>query len=102
MSDYPTLENLFAAYFHQDWAAEHATADAVIDYYRGAESADQVEAAREELDRLLAQDYDEHALAQLARGLGSEYDPTREGRSWRDWLESLRQRLTPRPRPAPR
>ena len=30
MRDYPTLENLFAAYFHQDWAVEHGSADEVI------------------------------------------------------------------------
>lgn len=93
MSDYPALENFLAAYFHQDWAMEHATPGAVVAYYRGAESPEQVAATRDELSRLLAQDLDEAALGTAARRLGSEYDPTRDGGSWRGWLEDVRAAL---------
>lgn len=89
----PTLENFFAAYFHQDWAAEHATADAVIDFYRDHESPDQVDGARAELDALLGKELDEAALGARVTALGCEYDPTRDGQTWRGWLQRLAQRL---------
>lgn len=93
MSDYPTLENLFAAYFHQDWAMEHATPDAVVDHYRRSEAPAQVAAARSDLERLLSRGYDEPALGRAVRDLGSEYDPTREGGTWQAWLERIGERL---------
>lgn len=93
MSEYPTLENFFAAYFHQDWAHEHDSADAVVDTYRDSESEATVARAREELDRLLARDLDELALAAQLRALGSEYDPTLAGDSWCGWLAAIAQRL---------
>ncbi|MDH5824748.1 contact-dependent growth inhibition system immunity protein [Luteimonas sp. RD2P54] len=93
MNDFPALENFFAAYFHQDWAQEHATADAVVDYYRDGESDETVARTRDELDRLLARDLDGLALAAQLRALGCEYDPTREGGNWQAWLLEVRQRL---------
>ena len=93
MSDYPALENFLAAYFHQDWAMEHATPDAVVAYYRDSESTEQVAATREELARLLAQGLDDEALGTTLRKLGSEYDPTRDGVSRRDWLTGMQASL---------
>ena len=93
MSDFPALENFLAAYFHQDWALEHATPDAVVDYYRDSESTEQVAATRDDLARLLAREPDEEALGAAARRLGSEYDPTRDGGSWRGWLDAVLARL---------
>lgn len=96
MSDYPALENFLAAYFHQDWAMEHATPAAVVGYYRDSESAEQVAATRDDLERLLARDLDDAALGAAARRLGSEYDPTREGVSWREWLSGVQASLSDR------
>ncbi|AOH35323.1 contact-dependent growth inhibition system immunity protein [Luteimonas sp. JM171] len=95
MSDYPTLENFFSAYFHQDWMMEHDTADAVVDAWRKGESDEYIARARDELDRLLARDFDEEALGAAVRGMGSEYDPTRDGTGWRDWLAGIQRRLHP-------
>ena len=93
MTHYAALENFLAAYFHQDWAMEHATPDAVVDYYRGAESAEQIAATRDDIERLLAAATDEAALASAARAAGCEYDPTREGGTWRSWFESVASHL---------
>lgn len=89
MSAYPTLENFFAAYFHQDWAMEHGTADEVVAYYRRSESPEQVSRARGEAEALLGEELDEAALGQQIGALGSEYDPTRDGATWRGWLQRL-------------
>lgn len=93
MSDYPALENFLAAYFHQDWQAEHATPDAVVAYFRGSESPQQVAATGEELAVLLASDEDDAALGRTARALGCEYDPTRDGGTWRGWLQGVQAAL---------
>ncbi len=97
MSDFPTLQNLFSAYFHQDWSLEHDSADAVVDSWREGEDAEYIARARDELDRLLARDLDDAALGAAVRALGSEYDPPRDTArgdgGWRDWLVSVKQRL---------
>lgn len=93
MSDFPALENFLSAYFHQDWRAEHATPDAVVTYFLGSESDEQLAEVRADLARLSAGDLDEAALAERLRALGSEYDPTRDGSTWRGWLAALRERF---------
>lgn len=93
MSEFPTLENFFAAYFHQDWMVDHETPDAVVDDYLGAESEATVSQLRSELGELLAQGLEEDALAAQLRSFGCEYDPTRDGRSVRDWLQSIQVRI---------
>lgn len=93
MSDYPALENFLAAYFHQDWAMEHDTPEAVVDYYRSSEAPAQVAATRDELARLLDGGHDEDALAGALRAMGSEFDPRQGGGSVRDWLLATQARL---------
>jgi len=93
MSDYPALENFLSAYFHQDWQSEHDTADAVVAYFVDSEDDEQLAEVRADLARLAAQDLDEIALANRLRALGSEYDPALDGRTWRDWFASLRERF---------
>ncbi|MCD9006247.1 hypothetical protein LDO31_08365 [Luteimonas sp. XNQY3] len=93
MHAYPTLENFFAAYFHQDWAMEHDTPDAVVACYRDGESPEQVSRARAEAEALLGEGLDEDALGERIAALGSEYDPTRDGATWRGWLQRLAQDL---------
>jgi hypothetical protein len=93
MSDFPALENFLSAYFHQDWRVEHDAPDAVVSYFLDSEADEEIAAVRDDLARLSAQDLDEDALGNRLRTLGCEYDPTREGSSWRDWLASLRERF---------
>lgn len=94
MSDFPTLDNFLAAYFHQDWMLDHDSARAVVDDYADGESEATVGRLRGELDALLASDADEARLAALLRDNGCEYDPARDGLGYRQWLESVRAQLT--------
>ena len=93
MSDFPALRNFLSAYFHQDWAVEHDTPGAVVDYYIEGESAQQVAQLRDEIARLLSQDLDEDDLALQVRELGSEYDPGQDGGNYQDWLRGIEERL---------
>lgn len=92
MTDSPTLSNLLAAYFHQDWAMEFGSVEAVADYYRGSESPEQVEAARAELAALLDEGLDDAALGARLQALGCEYHPGDAG-GWRGFAETLLSRL---------
>ena len=89
MSDTPALENFLSAYFHQDWSMEHDTADGVLEAYLGSEADAEIVAVRDDLARLAGEQLDEAALGARLRGLGSEYDPTRDGVSWQGWLDRL-------------
>jgi contact-dependent growth inhibition (CDI) system CdiI-like immunity protein len=93
MSDFPALENFLSAYFHQDWRVEHDTPDALALSFIDGEDDTQVGEVRNELARLASMDLEEAALGDRLRGLGTEYDPTREGGSWRGWLAALRERF---------
>lgn len=93
MSGFPALQNFLSAYFHQDWAVEHDTAQAVVDYYTEGESPQQVAQLRAELERLLEEDLDEDDLAQQVQALGSEYDPSADGGNYRDWLRGIAEQL---------
>ncbi|MEN1941586.1 contact-dependent growth inhibition system immunity protein [Luteimonas sp. MJ246] len=90
MSDTPALENFLSAYFHQDWAMEHDTASGVVDAYLGSEADAEIVAVRDDLASLADENLDEPALGARMQSLGCEYDPSREGGSWRAWLASLR------------
>lgn len=89
MQEFPALENFLSAYFHQDWAAEHSSPDAVVSYFLDHESDAEIARVRDDLARLAAQNLPELALAERFRALGSEYDPARDGGSHGDWLATL-------------
>lgn len=89
MTDYPVLQNFFAAYFHQDWAMEHASPDGVVAGYRDGESPERVAKAREELTRLLEDHGDDASLEAAVRGLGCEYVPEAGYRPWLIRVERL-------------
>lgn len=93
MQEFPALSNFLGAYFHQDWAVEHGSPEAVVAYFLDHESDAEIAKVRGELERLAAQSLPEADLAQRLRVLGSEYDPTRDGGSYRAWLQSLVSRL---------
>lgn len=93
MQEFPALENFLSAYFHQDWATEHGSPEAVVAYFLDHEGGAEIAKVRGELERLAAQSLPEAELAQHFRALGSEYDPTRDGSSYRDWLHALLSRF---------
>lgn len=94
MSDTPALQNFLSAYFHQDWAMEHDSADAVVTYYLGSEADAEIVAVRDDLAAVSAEELEEDALASRFARLGCEYDPTRDGATWRGWLASLQAAFT--------
>lgn len=94
MSHTPALENFLSAWFHQDWMMEHDTAAGVVEAYLGSEADAEIVAVRDDLARIAAEGLDEAALGERLRGLGSEYDPTRDGASWQDWLAALQAAFT--------
>ncbi len=96
MSAYPALENFFSAYFHQDWAVEHADADAVLAYYLDGEPEAEVAKVRAELEALRGRELDEAALGQALASLGSSYDPAADGHSRAGWLQRLAEGLAAR------
>lgn len=91
MAAYPTLENLLAAYFHQDWRMEHDSVEAVVDYYRGSESPEMVAALRTELAALQAEGLDDAALGAKLQGMGCEYVP--DGDDWTGFAATVASRL---------
>ena len=59
MSDTPALQNFLSAYFHQDWAMEHDSADAVVTYYLGSEADAEIVAVRDDLAAVSAEELEE-------------------------------------------
>lgn len=90
MSDYPALEYLLSAYFHQDWQAEHDAPSAVVAAFLEGEDEEQAAGVRADLAKLDARALDEDALGRELRALGCEYDPVADGGSWQGWLAALR------------
>lgn len=87
-----TLKDFLAAYFHQDWAMEHGSVEDVVDYYKGAESREQVAALRADVAGLRAEGLDETALSDRLRDYGSEYAPS-PGGSYRAFVDAIAARL---------
>jgi hypothetical protein len=94
MSATPALQNFLSAYFHQDWAMEHDSAAAVVAYYLGSEADAEIVAVRDDLAAVAAEGLEEDALAARFERLGCEYDPTRDGSTWRGWLATLQGAFT--------
>lgn len=88
--------NFFSAYFHEDWAEEADTPEAVITGYlaEGWSSEEMHELASEieNLGELYVEDADlEEALF---RELGCYYQPSADGMSAHAWLSALSRALT--------
>lgn len=93
MTSYPALGNFLSAYFHQDWQAEHGSAEAVVSYYLDNEADSEIVAVRDELSRLSSDLADETSLASRLRTLGCEYDPPADDIGWGEWLAILQRRF---------
>jgi hypothetical protein len=87
---YPELEQLFGAYFHQDWDLEGPDDQAILARYLEESSETDLQQAIAELQRLLDEPMEENELGDfLLRELGSYYYPMAEGKSYREWLEEV-------------
>lgn len=94
--DYPALHRLFGAYFHQDWQDDYATSTGAVQAFLGEAPYPTVDAARRELDRLLASGLDDEALGRLLRdGFDCNYVPQVDELSNRSWLARVRDLMQP-------
>jgi hypothetical protein len=90
---YPHLDQLFAAYFHQDWALDGARWQDVVDVFAAESAADVVAQARAELARLAAAGFTDGELTRVLAQLGSSVDPAAWGLTPGQWLAALGARL---------
>ncbi|MEG4440922.1 contact-dependent growth inhibition system immunity protein [Microcoleus sp. AT9_B5] len=91
---FPHLTQFFSSYFHQDWPLEADTPSDVVNNYRSSEPPAIVEAASQELSKLLEMPIAPADLeAFIEDELGCYYDPQSENQTVREWLESVQKSL---------
>ena len=90
---YPHLNQLFAAYFHQDWAVDGARWEDVVDLFATESAPDVVVQARAELARVATAGLTDAELTRLLTQLGSSVDPGAWGLTPGQWLAALGNRL---------
>ena len=90
---FPSLEQLFGAYLHQDWCDEFESPEEAVDAFRSGEPVEAVSAAKQELGELMAIELDENSLSDLIGNLGCYYQPSSDGMSVRDWLANIKASL---------
>ncbi|MEG4106005.1 contact-dependent growth inhibition system immunity protein [Microcoleus sp. S13_C5] len=94
INQFPHLTQFFSSYFHQDWPLEADTPSDVVNNYRSSEPRPSVEAASQELSKLLEMPIAPADLeAFVLDELGCYYDPQSENKTVREWLESVQKSL---------
>ncbi|EGK88625.1 hypothetical protein D0A34_17810 [Microcoleus vaginatus PCC 9802] len=94
INQFPHLTQFFSSYFHQDWPLEADTPSDVVNNYRSSEPPTTVEAASQELSKLLQMPIAPADLeAFILDELGCCYDPQSENQTVREWLESVQKSL---------
>ena len=94
--NYPALHRLFGAYFHQDWHDDYATSTGAVQAFLREAPYAAVDAARGELDQLLASSLSDAELGRLLRdGFDCNYVPQVDELSNRAWLERIRNLMQP-------
>lgn len=82
------LEQLFGAYFHQDWVVEHASWQAVAEQFVADSSAPLLEHVATKLRELSESPVSDHELGQAVQAMGCYYWPGSE-LGYRSWLQQL-------------
>ncbi|NQE35146.1 contact-dependent growth inhibition system immunity protein [Microcoleus asticus] len=94
INQFPHLTQFFSSYFHQDWPLEANSPSDVVEDYRNSESRASVEAASQELDKLLKMPIAPADLETfILDELGCYYDPNSENQTVREWLEAVQESL---------
>jgi CdiI immunity protein len=98
---FPDLYQFFAGRFNQDWDLFAPDDGGVIEGFLREEPPEFVNAVRREISALIGLGLPEHVLQQAVwRDLGCSYDPTPDGVSMTQWIQSVSERLDrdpPRP-----
>jgi hypothetical protein len=82
VEDHPALQQLFSAYFTEEWKEEFGSVDGVLTEYARDNDSDAVAQAEVELRGLLDLDLSEEELGDvLLHGFGSSYVPSGLGAS---------------------
>ncbi len=94
INQFPNLTQFFSSYFHQDWPLEAETPSDVVNNYRSSEPPANIEAASQELSKLLEMPIATADLeAFILDELGCYYDPTSDNQTVREWLELVQESL---------
>lgn len=89
--DYPALHRMFGAYFHQDWQDEYTTSTGAVQAFLRDAPYAAVNAARQEIDRLLIATADDETLGRVLRdGFDCNYVPQVDELTNRAWLARVR------------
>lgn len=96
MSDsFHELHDFFGAYFHQDWPAEHETAEQVLDAFLAESDAEVLRAVRQELSVLIEREQDEIELrGYLLRELSCYYSYWTVWETGEAWLRHIARKLS--------
>lgn len=89
-TNFKLLESFFSGYFHEDWDLDADTTEDVARLYRSQVSAQKATEIADEIGQLLDDLLSEEDLQKfLFERLGCYYDPTLDGQTFREWLETL-------------
>ena len=92
-TEYPSLEQLFGAYFHQDWRDEFESPGEAISAFQSDETEKMVSDAKRELDVIMDFALDEISLTNLVTDLGCYYNPSGDGATYSDWIVAIKESL---------
>jgi CdiI immunity protein len=88
---YPNLDQLFGAYFNQDWKMDAPTVEAVLERYLNDGPVEDVAKALSELKSLLT--LPEDKIEKTLDLMHCYYYPLGDGRTYREWLNQVADRL---------
>jgi hypothetical protein len=89
--EFPALNRLFSAYFHQDWHEEYDTTASAVNAFLHDAPPSLVNSAVADIDALLALRLDDEALGSVLRdGFECNYVPAVDEVGNHQWLRQLR------------
>ncbi len=91
--EHDDLSNFLAAWFHEDWDAEAARWEDVVDAYTSREVHDATRRSYDQLVRRLEATHGENEVDQILKSCGCAYSPAGHGESAREWIEAVAGRL---------
>lgn len=92
---FPELYQFFGGYFYQGWSADYRWEGAkpnfaaVVRHFKAVNPPPTVARVRNELEDLLASNYEEENLNAALKELGSNFYPAAESLTYRKWLENI-------------